>query len=221
MLYRRGNNQELIRRTLNEDFEYTLPSDGEYILAVQGGSTTPATYRFAVQAIQEPKAIIIPGKGESGGTQSDELGLYPVRVRVGDGKGGFDEQVFKIRVNPTEANATPYIVSEAQKRATVNAIYRYDVDAVDADRETLTYSLVAGPGGMLIDNATGQITWQSPIVGTHQVKVRVADTSGGFDYQSFELIVDGTANAWVSGTVYNDLDQTGTRKITNPNSLTP
>ncbi len=221
VLYRRGNNQELIRRTLNEDFEYTLPSDGEYILAVQGGSTTPATYRFAVQAIQEPKAIIVPGKGESGGTQSDELGLYPVRVRVSDGKGGLDEQIFKIRVNPTEGNAIPYIVSEAQKRAMVNAIYRYDVDAVDADREMLTYSLVDGPGGMLIDNATGQITWQSPIAGTHQVKVRVADTSGGFDYQSFELIVDGTANAWVSGTVYNDLDQTGTRKITNPNNLTP
>jgi YD repeat-containing protein len=220
-LYRLGNNQELIARTLDSDFEYTLPADGEYILAIQGNSTTPGTYRFAVQAIQEPKATIVPGQGESGGTQADELGTYQVRLKVSDGKGGLDEQTFKIRVNPKEGNAIPYIVSEAKKYVSTSATYRYQVDAIDADHDVLSYTLVKGPSGMSIDFASGAITWYSPVAGTHQIKIRVADTNGGFDYQSFDLIVDGNANARVIGSVYNDLDQSGTRKITNPNNLTP
>lgn len=74
---------------------------------------------------------------------------------------------------------------------------------------------------MVIDSATGQITWRSPIVGEHQIKVRVADTAGGITTQSFTVTISDSANGLVEGNVYDDLDKNGVRKITNPNNLTP
>ncbi|HEU5132245.1 MAG TPA: PKD domain-containing protein, partial [Pyrinomonadaceae bacterium] len=63
--------------------------------------------------------------------------------------------------------------------------------AVDPDNEQLVYSLLTAPQGMQINSATGLITWNPGIsqVGAHNVVVKVADTRGGFDTQSFTLTV--------------------------------
>src|SRR5262249_10337859 len=42
------------------------------------------------------------------------------------------------------------------------ASYVYDVEAVDVDHDSLTYSLAQAPTGMTIDPATGIITWADP-----------------------------------------------------------
>ena len=69
--------------------------------------------------------------------------------------------------------------------------YKYQVTAVDADNETLVYSLLTAPQGMQINSATGLITWNPSVnqVGTHDVVVKVADPRGGFDTQSYTLTV--------------------------------
>ncbi|MGA7935963.1 MAG: putative Ig domain-containing protein, partial [Kovacikia sp.] len=99
--------------------------------------------------------------------------------------------------------------------------YTYDVDAVDADRDDLTYSLIDAPAGMTINYSDGRINWSSPVVGTHQIKVRVRDTAGWEDTQTYTLNISDQATGLVQGNVYNDQDKSGDRKITNPNNLDP
>ncbi|MEZ6096036.1 MAG: putative Ig domain-containing protein [Pirellulaceae bacterium] len=49
---------------------------------------------------------------------------------------------------------TPVFVAE------VDAPYLYDVDAIDADGNSISYALVLAPSGMSIDPITGRITWE-------------------------------------------------------------
>lgn len=81
--------------------------------------------------------------------------------------------------------------------------YIYPVAAIDADNDTLYYSLISGPAGMTIDANTGQVKWSPTIANvdkSYPVKVRVADSRGGMDEQSFSLLVT-TGEDSISGTV--------------------
>ena len=54
--------------------------------------------------------------------------------------------------------------------------YLYDVEAIDPDDDTLTYSLTNFPSGMSIDSATGIIRWTPTAaqIGPHNVAVQVS-----------------------------------------------
>jgi len=69
--------------------------------------------------------------------------------------------------------------------------YIYQVQAVDADNNPLLYTLETAPQGMQINSTTGLITWNPGVnqVGTHNVVVKVTDTRGAFDTQSFTITV--------------------------------
>jgi choice-of-anchor C domain-containing protein len=70
--------------------------------------------------------------------------------------------------------------------------YLYDVDATDADGDSLTYSLVEAPDDMAIDSLTGIINWTPgslPTDAVVPVTISVADGRGGSDQQSFEITV--------------------------------
>src|SRR5262249_3420221 len=82
-----------------------------------------------------------------------------VTVRVEDGRGGSDTQSFVIEL---AGNRPPEIVSEPVTTAFVGRPYSYDVDAVDLDRDSLTYSLQDSSAGMTIDPATGRSFWPLP-----------------------------------------------------------
>ncbi len=92
--------------------------------------------------------------------------------------------------------------------------YSYDVEAVDADGDTLTYDLVRMPTGMVIDSTTGLIRWTPTAsqVGLNEVVVRVEDSRGGFDQQSFVLNV-ATGTGEIRGTKFEDLNGNGTREL--------
>ncbi|TKB65469.1 MAG: hypothetical protein E8D47_07235 [Nitrospira sp.] len=73
----------------------------------------------------------------------------------------------------------------------------YAVQAVDEDKDTLKYQLESAPPGMIIDPATGVITWQvrSDVKGTYQVRVAVQDGYGGSAFQNFEVSLVSPASA--------------------------
>ncbi len=77
----------------------------------------------------------------------------------------------------TSSNRPPVITSAPLIRATSSVEYRYDVNAIDPDNDSLTYSLTTYPAGMTIDSANGLITWTpTPSqIGTHSVGVKVSD----------------------------------------------
>ena len=90
--------------------------------------------------------------------------------------------------------------------------YRYDVEAIDPDHDPLTYSLTAAAPGMAIDASSGVITWFAPPTpASYPVTVRVEDGRGGFDTQSYNLVVDQAGAGQIQGTAFDDLDGSGGR----------
>ncbi|GAA6623079.1 putative Ig domain-containing protein [Scytonema sp. NUACC26] len=67
--------------------------------------------------------------------------------------------------------------------------YFYQVQATDADGDTLTYSLLSAPTGATIDSTTGKLTWTPPTTGEYVFKAKVEDGKGGQDIQEFTLNV--------------------------------
>ena len=67
--------------------------------------------------------------------------------------------------------------------------YVYDVRGIDADEDTLTYSLISAPQGARIDSLTGKLIWTPSAIGEYAFKVKVADGRGGEDIQEFTLNV--------------------------------
>ncbi|MEM6398797.1 MAG: Ig-like domain-containing protein [Cyanobacteria bacterium P01_D01_bin.116] len=221
-LYRPGNQKYLTGGSINSSnySEIELKVDGEYVLAISGTSNIPTQYGFQVYDLDEEVAIVTPGEGESGQT-IDNKGSYRVLLEAKDNRGGKAVQDFKIKVAPEVDNNAPIIVSEAVTTGFADIRYIYDVNANDADDDTLTYRLVNSPRSMYINEENGIITWETPITGSHEVTVRVEDKRGGVDTQTFEISISDADPGTVKGSIYADIDADGKRRLTNPNNLTP
>ena len=91
----------------------------------------------------------------------------------------------------------PEITSDPVINGAVDKPYIYDVEAYDANGDTLTYSLVTAPEGMVIDPVTGLIQWTptNAQVGSHAVTVRVTDSGGLYASQNFTVTVANVNNA--------------------------
>lgn len=139
----------------------------------------------------------------------DQIGDHEVEVEVSDGRGGIATQKFVVCVHPDPSNHAPIIVSDPPTVTSVSTPYSYTVQAVDADSDVLSFQLLSGPTGLSISESTGLLTWNSPAIGSHVVKVQVADGRGGSDTQEFELRVAGAGLGTIRGTKWNDINFDG------------
>ncbi len=91
-------------------------------------------------------------------------------------------------------NEAPFVTTTPKIEAAYDRSYEYDVDATDADNDTLTYSLPVAPAGMSINDVTGLISWQpeSGALGFHNVRIEVTDGRGGIAKQSFTITINET-----------------------------
>ncbi len=98
-----------------------------------------------------------------------------------------------VNVTVKAVNDAPRFTSTPLTKATVDALYTYDVNAADLDLgDKLTYSLTIKPTGMTIDAVTGLIQWKPTEVGDNKVVVKVADSNStpALDTQSFTITVN-------------------------------
>ncbi len=118
-----------------------------------------------------------------------QIGSQPVVIEVSDTRGAAAEQAFAIFVISPADNAPPVIVSTPPATAKRSG-FAYQVIAVDADGQQLTYRLLNSPVGMTISNS-GLVQWTPSVgqVGPAAVTVEVLDERGGRDTQSFTLSV--------------------------------
>jgi len=118
------------------------------------------------------------------------VGSQTVAVRVADSQGEFDEQSYTVSVS--NVNQAPSIVSSPELNATELEPYSYQVQAVDPDLgDALSFQLAGGPAGMSIDSSTGSLAWtpQEGQRGIQSVSLRVVDSAGEADLQSYQLQV--------------------------------
>lgn len=89
------------------------------------------------------------------------------------------------------SNSPPVITSEPVDEAERAEPYLYQVLAEDEDDDSLTYSLVQAPDGMVIDASTGEISFTPQAIGLFEVEVEVTDGTAT-DNQTFTLSVVDT-----------------------------
>lgn len=97
-------------------------------------------------------------------------------------------------------DTAPIITSTPITVGKPGLLYTYELSASDPSVEdSLTYSLDIAPAGMSVSSFPGVINWlpDDEDVGNHNVIVRVQDTEGGFDTQSFVFQVssDGSSDS--------------------------
>jgi large repetitive protein len=115
-------------------------------------------------------------------------GRYDVEVLVRDPLGGVNRQTYTLEVASSAINRAPEITSTPVYFADSAAPYRYDVEAVDPDGTAPQFQLISAPAGMAIDPITGEVTWQTPILGSHSIVVGASDGTLGAA-QGFTLTV--------------------------------
>ena len=151
-----------------------------------------------------------------------DLGVHAVVINVTDGRGGSAEQRYLLSVTESLPNRPPVITSLPVVEAVVNAGYRYDVVAVDADSDTLNYKLLASDftgyrQTVLDDQPVGY--WR---LERTTLKTAVDETGQGFDgrYENAPSFQSGAiAQTSDAAVQFNGIDQ----HITIPDSgrLTP
>lgn len=102
-----------------------------------------------------------------------DLGNNTINFTASDGT-LIDSKVVIITVNAT-SNIAPNMISSPKTIATLNERYTYDVDATDADNDTLRFSVNTNASGMSIDSSAGVITFTPSAIGFFAVNVSVTD----------------------------------------------
>jgi hypothetical protein len=106
-----------------------------------------------------------------------------------------DSETFTISVTAENNNSAPTITTKAGTTVKAGQTYLYDADASDPDQppNTLIWSLASEPDGMVVDSATGVVTWR-PEEGVNTsgtVTLTVSDGTAS-DTEEFEVTVDGS-----------------------------
>lgn len=168
----------VINATATLDYQYDVDAtdpDGDVLV-----------YRL----VQSPEGMSIDSQSGliSWRPMESHLGGHEVEIEVADDGGLTDTQLFLLTVS-LAPNQPPTIISEPVISGRAELEYRYDVEASDADQDLLVYHLDVFPVGMIIDDASGLVTWtpDAAQAGDHEVVVRVEDVRGDSASQTFTL----------------------------------
>ena len=95
-------------------------------------------------------------------------------------------------------NTAPTLISvpPASNIIDINTGGAFDLNASDADGDSLVYQLVSGPEGLNVDSVTGMMTWapDATQIGEFTVTVQVVDGNGGVSDLTFTVTVQGVLN---------------------------
>ena len=86
-------------------------------------------------------------------------------------------------------NQNPKITSLPKTDLTLSQAWNYQIEATDPEGDSLSYSLFSGPSGLTVNSSTGLTAWTPTTEGTFPVTLKVLDSKGGKEEQTFSLIV--------------------------------
>lgn len=126
-------------------------------------------------------------------------GNYHVVLIATDRAGYSTGDTLSLTVNSNNPpnNHAPVITSSPLTNVDEGNTYNYHVTAVDADHDTLTYSLPIAPSWLSINSATGLISGIAPLVSSntaYNIIVGVSDSVNPLVTQSYTLTVNNIPN---------------------------
>jgi len=124
-----------------------------------------------------------------------QVGAHAVQLTVTDPDGLTATQDFTVTVADPE-NRAPEFTSTPITTAQALELYSYQASANDPDGDVLTYAIALAPDGLVIDTATGLVTWTPDEAqqGQHLVQLAVADPDGLTATQDFTVTVADPEN---------------------------
>ncbi|MFH1116794.1 MAG: putative Ig domain-containing protein [Pseudomonadota bacterium] len=187
------------------------------------GTTTPLYDVATYNAINGEGADIFfdPQTGEiKWDTTNRDVGEYNFTVTHHDTHGSTATDSFHVTA---ENNHTEFLTEPPADYVIVPVTLNLTYDALADDEgqhdalgwDQVTYSLTSSPGGMSIDPMTGLIDWTAPAYLAGQeflITIMVEDGNGGYDLQSFMILVDATVQdiPWEARAPYGDSGLPGT-----------
>jgi hypothetical protein len=119
-------------------------------------------------------------------------GSSPISIVSVDLRDGSNTSILTQTVSgQVTVNQSPSIASSPVLTALTNQVYRYQVQGIDPDGDTLIYRLTVAPVFLSITSSTGLISGipTGSFVGKHTITVQVEDGKGGSGQQSYTLSV--------------------------------
>ncbi|MBC6417734.1 MAG: hypothetical protein GDA44_02545, partial [Prochloron sp. SP5CPC1] len=116
---------------------------------------------------------------------TQQIGNHEIELRAIDSQGAFASQIFTLTVRGT--NLPPTILSTPGTMATLDTPYSYQAVGTDPEGDNLTWSVTAGPADLVIDAATGVISWTPQKLGNVDVTLEVADELGAIATQTYTI----------------------------------
>ncbi len=130
-------------------------------------------------------------QGVNASVSFPQMGTYPVRLRVSHNGQGINSDIVTVDLIVADAdliNRSAVITSEPVTHVLDTQSYSYHITAQDQHSD-VTYQLISQIDGMVIDAITGEVTWDEPVEGEHEVRVQAVDDEGLSDIQIYTLYV--------------------------------
>ena len=170
-------------------------------------------------------------QGTDTATVSDRTNRFALRnVALADGDNSFTAiatdaagnqasgaiTIQKTEPDPVRNNAPVITSTPSPSFSQGSSSYQYQLEATDTDNDPLTYSLVNGPQGAVMD-AAGLLQWSPGENPEADFTVQVADGQGGVATQRFEVSGEDTTltGGTIAGEVWQDSDGNGQRDDLN------
>ncbi|MCG8391729.1 MAG: Ig-like domain-containing protein, partial [Pseudomonadales bacterium] len=130
-------------------------------------------------------------KGDRLGFTANVAGEERVLYRVVDDEGAYTDASILLLVE--KSNNSPVINSDPVAQGKEGEPYHYLPSAEDPDGDAISWSLEEFPDGMTINAQSGEVAWQSPTPGLHEVQLLAEDGSGGQDYQRYKVLITSSS----------------------------
>ncbi|MFN7876966.1 MAG: putative Ig domain-containing protein, partial [Pirellula sp.] len=106
----------------------------------------------------------------------ESIGNYPVVIEISNSSGQMTEQRFVVSaINPFQLNEPPEIVSVPNGPAARDLEYRYPVQVIDPNGDTLKFALLEAPSWLTINADSGLLSGIPRAAGQYRVKIQVRE----------------------------------------------
>ncbi len=172
----------------------TIIVEGQlYSVSIVAPDPDSDVVKYFIQSGQPPLLTLDSMSGLISWTPDNSLaGIYPITIVITDSKeNGTATHSFTITVN--NINLAPLITTAFPDTFYLleNQNFSFDMDAIDADGDSLKYYAVSLLPGMTVDSISGLIQWTPNLTqsGNYSSTFKAKDPSDAFDFKEVVFVV--------------------------------